>query len=223
MKRFNTMIYGLSLALIGAGLASATPILTPGLTVTSGPATFSHFGCTFSNAGMTSGACSQVDVAAAPVPTGLVFSALDLSTRGISSVDESLFFDVSSTAPISAIGLSFNSSYFGLNVNSVTEDVYTSAAMTDLVGTVTVWCSNITGCSSTTTASIALTGGSYSSLYVDKDIILSGYATTDLGELSIIGQTFTTTSTPEPVTMSLIGGGLALMGLVRLRRNKSKS
>ena len=66
---------------------------------------------------------------------------------------------------------------------------------------------------------IALSG-SYTSLTIVKDINLSGFAAGDFGSTSFIGQTYSTTSTPEPVSMSLIGGGLALMGLVRLRKNK---
>jgi hypothetical protein len=106
-----------------------------------------------------------------------------------------------------------------MDVNSVNEDVYTSLGG-NLVGTATVYCGFISGCPATTVDKITL-NGSYDNLYITKDISLTAANGTSSGSTSIITQTFTTTATPEPISLTLMGGGLALFGLAGLRkRNK---
>jgi hypothetical protein len=52
-----------------------------------------------------------------------------------------------------------------------------------------------------------------SSLYIDKDIENFGFSTfTDSIE---------ETTVPEPMAMSLLGGGLALLGMLRFRAKRS--
>ena len=53
-----------------------------------------------------------------------------------------------------------------------------------------------------------------SSVSVEKDISVNG--NTGFATISVVQDTFS--QVPEPVSMSLMGGGLALLGLVRLRR-----
>lgn len=53
------------------------------------------------------------------------------------------------------------------------------------------------------------------SVTVSKDISVTG-GTDGAAHLSLVSDTFS--QVPEPVSMSLMGGGLALLGLVRLRR-----
>ena len=48
--------------------------------------------------------------------------------------------------------------------------------------------------------------------------IKTSLGTPDYGDGNLEGPT--ATSVPEPVSMSLLGGGLALLGMLRLRRNK---
>ena len=104
-----------------------------------------------------------------------------------------------------------------MDVNSVTEDVYTALGGT-LVGTANVYCGSISGCSATTTDSIALSG-TYNSLYITKDISLIAANDMSSGSTSIVQQTFT--ATPEPISLSLMGAGLALFGLARVRKSKA--
>jgi hypothetical protein len=208
MKLFNSMLCGLTLALAGASFASAT-------TVTSGPITF-NFGsdwCTSSTTGMAHADCSSITITT-PAPGAIDFSSLNAATRGNSTADLTLNFSLTSTSAIDAVGLTFSTVYLGEQVNSVTETVYSG-------NTVVGYADVIAGVGLPTVLSdnIALSG-SYTSLTIVKDINLSGFAATDFGSTSFIGQTYSTTSTPEPVSMSLIGGGLALMGLVRMRKSK---
>jgi hypothetical protein len=83
-----------------------------------------------------------------------------------------------------------------------------------------VTCGDGPGCLATTTDNISL-NGTYTSLYITKDINLSSFNEGASGSTSIITQTFSGTSTPEPVSLSLMGGGLALIGLVGVRKSKS--
>lgn len=215
MKCLKTPLLAAAVALVGAGLAAASPITTPGLTVTSGPLTFSNFTCSFNASGNYAGACSTISVdALTPQPTGIQFST-NLAVLGVSSADAALTFNLTSTQGISNVGLSFNSNFLGMDINSVTENVYTSNGGA-LVGSAVVHCGVITGCAATTTDSIAL-NGSYTSLYITKDINLASFDGNSSGTTSIITQTF---ATPEPMSMSLIGAGLAVLGLARVRKNR---
>ena len=207
----------LAIALVGAVSASATPVTTSGLSVNSGGLTFSNFTCAYTSSGMNMGGCSSLDVSAlTPKPAGIQFST-NLSVLGVASADAALAFTVSGSTGINQVGLSFNSNFLGMDVNSVTENIYTAQGGS-LVGTMTVHCGVLTGCSSTTVDSVALKG-TYTSLYITKDINLSSFAANGAGTTSIVTQSFT--ASPEPVSMSLIGGGLLLIGAARLRRNKA--
>ena len=137
MKNRIFTIGSLVVALAGAGSLYGTPITTAGLTVTSGPLTFTNFTCSFNGSGNFAGACSSIDVTPlTPPPPGIQFST-NMSILGVSSADAAIAFSVTDAAGISQIGLSFNSTFLGMVVNSVTEDVYASQGG-PLVGTATV-------------------------------------------------------------------------------------
>lgn len=216
MKRLLLPLCAFALALGSAGSALAVPVLSAG-TITSGSLTFTNFTCSFNGTNIFTGACSSIDVAAlTPQPSGIMFSTDMAVIGGPSGADAALTFNVSSPSAISAVGLSFNSTFEGMDVNSVTEDVYTSLGGT-LVGTATVYCGFISGCAATTVDNIML-NGAYDNLYITKDINLIAANGTSSGSTSIITQTFTTTATPEPISLTLMGGGLALFGLAGLRK-----
>lgn len=217
MKRLLLPVCALAIAMVGAGSAAATTITTPGLSVTSGGLTFSNFSCAFNGSGMNAGACSTIDVASlGSNPTGIQFST-NLAVLGVSSADAALAFNLTSAQSITSVGLSFNSNFLGMDVNSVTENIY-DAVNGALVGTMTVHCGVNTGCASTTVDSVNL-NGAYTSLYVTKDINLSSFDSASSGTTSIVTQTFT--ATPEPMSVAMIGGGLVLLGVARLRKNKA--
>lgn len=58
------------------------------------------------------------------------------------------------------------------------------------------------------------------SVTVSKDISVTG-GTTGSAHLSLVSDTFS--QVPEPISMGLMGGGLALLGLTRLRRRAKKA
>lgn len=55
------------------------------------------------------------------------------------------------------------------------------------------------------------------SVTVSKDISVTG-GTTGSAHLSLVSDTFSQVVIPEPMTLAFIGGGLALLGVARLRR-----
>jgi hypothetical protein len=60
---------------------------------------------------------------------------------------------------------------------------------------------------------ISSTFGPVSSLYIDKDIENFGFST--------FSDSIEETTVPEPMAMSLVGGGLALLGMLRFRSKTS--
>ncbi len=60
------------------------------------------------------------------------------------------------------------------------------------------------------------------SLAVMKDIAVSG-GTSGFATLSLVDDTFSQIAVPEPMSMGLLGGGLALLGLARRRRLAKQS
>jgi hypothetical protein len=211
------------LVLAGVSTAYASNITTPGLTVSSGGITFSNFTCASSGTGTSNGGCSSITVAGlTPEPAGLEFTT-NLSVSGSGTADAVLGFGLSSTSLINTVGLSFTSTFMGMEVNSVAETVYASQNG-PVVGYADVICGAVAVCTSATD-NISL-NGDYNSLYVIKDISLVSFDSTGIGTqialvsggtISSITQTYT--EVPEPASF-VLGGGVLLLGLVSRMRNR---
>ena len=226
MKRSITKTFLLSsvaavaLAITYGGAAVAAPIV-PSPTVTVGGlpgAVFSNFTCSLTGFGGSPTNCNQINVNPSPLNNGIEFSSGFTASIG-QFTDATLSYTVTDTNPINAIDLSFNGTFFGLGVSSVTETVR-NAANNQIVGFLKVSCS-LFNCnlSDPATGFINLTGGAYTSLIVQKDINVTG--SLGLAQQSIIDQSFHTVATPEPASMALLGVGLAGIGFARRLRQRS--
>ncbi len=65
------------------------------------------------------------------------------------------------------------------------------------------------------------TFSSYSAVSVEKDVAVNG--NDGFAGISVVQDTFSQSAVPEPTSMGLLGGGLALLGLGRWRRSGKKS
>jgi hypothetical protein len=208
---FLSLLAAVMLTLASVGSASATSVLTPGLSVTSGGLTFSNFTCDSVGSGTHTGGCSSIGVTPlTPQPAGISLSTA-LSASGVSSVDGVVTFDVSAPMGVNTVGLAMDSTYLGLGVDSVTETVYASLGG-PVLGDASVICSSSSGCAGSTSVVIQLSG-TYTSLYITKDISLSSYSSDSAASIVAVTQTFT--EVPEPMSIALVGSLLILSFMAR--------
>ncbi|MBO1077566.1 PEP-CTERM sorting domain-containing protein [Roseomonas haemaphysalidis] len=208
-----------ALAMFGAA-AQAAPIST-NPTIQSGNYTFSNFTIAVTSQGSalpTTGAGNAVDVSGLSGANGIQISSGFTAVGASSFSDAAISYVVTGTAGLTSVGLSFDGTFLGLAISSVTETIYADAARQNLVGQNYVSCS-IDGCSRT--ASISL-NGSYDTLYVTKDINVSSFQAGDRAQTSVITQTYGPTAVPEPMSIALFGTGLVGLGLVRRARKAAK-
>jgi len=208
-----------ALAMFGAA-AQAAPIST-NPTIQSGNYTFSNFTIAVTSQGNalpTTGAGNAVDVSGLSGANGIQISSGFTAVGASSFSDAAISYVVTGTAGLTSVGLSFDGTFLGLAISSVTETIYADAARQNLVGQNYVSCS-IDGCSRT--ASISL-NGSYDTLYVTKDINVSSFQAGDRAQTSVITQTYGPTAVPEPMSIALFGTGLVGLGLVRRARKAAK-
>ncbi|MBV1799802.1 PEP-CTERM sorting domain-containing protein [Siccirubricoccus sp. G192] len=197
------------------GSASAIPLVNaPGTVgpISSGGSTFSNIGCIITNAGGLAFPtnCNQIDAST----SGGNLNLASGFTAGFGTFDDALItYQVTSATPITSIGLTFNGTFLGLAVASVTETVYSDAARTNIVAQVEVSCS-LLGCNR---SEVIPLGAGYTTLYVTKDINVSA-ADLGLAQISSIGQSFHTTPVPEPASLALFGLGLLGLGLAGRRQ-----
>lgn len=127
-------------------------------------------------------------------------------------------YHVTSATGFDTVGLSFNGTFAGYAVSSVTENFYTDSAMLHEVGNgaALFGCpvGHMQGC--VRTDNIGL-GGIYHDLYIQKDINVSSIC--GLAQISYVDQTFA--NAPEPSSFAMLGAGL--LGAAGLLRRRAKS
>jgi hypothetical protein len=222
---------------VGTSGTALSNWLTSGFSCTVGDKTFSNFTYIASGtnpvpaSGVTVNAIGPASTGAGILGTniGLQFNApWNAAQMGLSS-DAAIGFTVtvsSGPALISDLGLAQVS---GINPNG-------SASVAELICGTGPTCtpnafSTLTFQSSTTcpgpscvlTATTTLTSN-FGSVNVIKDIAASGGGVLGgFADVSVVQDTFSQTSIPEPVSMGLLGGGLALLGFARWRRSGRKA
>jgi PEP-CTERM motif len=130
--------------------------------------------------------------------------------------DIAISYMLTTTGPgFSTVALTANGATSGTGNAQVVEDVYTDSSKSTLLGQI-----------STTAGTVYLNlQGSYTSLYVTKDIQYNTFDSAGMASFSIVDQTFLTGDAPqvvpEPASFAMLGLGVGMVGafgLVRSRR-----
>jgi hypothetical protein len=198
-----------SLLLIGSSSQAAFTVPS---TLVVGDKTFNFL--TYSTTGPNATPASNINVTGIPgPPIGFQISGGFAAIPNTPNVNDSLLtYTVTSSGPgITSVGLFANGSTSGSGFTEVVESVFTNVN-----GGAGVFLGQIAVIGAGT-ATLNL-GGSFSSLYITKDIQYDVFSTTGTATFSVINQTFSQVI-PEPASVVMMGLGLVgAIGAVRLRR-----
>jgi len=209
--QFSKSLLFTAVALLAPIAMQADPI-SPSPTLSIDGLTFSNFTCNIFSSGTIylPTSCAGVAVSTITLPgIGIEFDASNFLAGNASANDIRINYTVTSTAPITTVGLDFNAIYAGLAVSSVTEELDNTIGTNVGFMSVSVGAAALGG-SNVLSSSVAV-NGSYTTLNIQKDINLTATSNSSTQE-SYIQQTFSTAA-PEPGTTALMGGGLMLFGL----------
>jgi len=211
-KSIFTVLSAALLTAASATYANASPStcanqdVVIGLSCTLGDKTFLFEEIKFTGANSAS---DLLDLSTPPTSASPGLAVLGFTVLATTPVDIELVYKVTSTSTnIVAIDSTFGPP------QPAGSQIFESACPTDPTiippgcGSPYATVTNTTGL-----YTISSTFGPVSSLYIDKDIENFGFSTfTDSIE---------ETTVPEPMAMSLVGGGLALLGMLRFRAKRS--
>jgi hypothetical protein len=133
--------------------------------------------------------------------------------------DVTISYTLSTTGPgFAALGLNSNGATSGNGLAQVVEDVYTDSTEQTLLGQI----------SSTSGPSYLIFNGTYSSLFVTKDIQYDTFDPSSSATFSIIDQTYynpgnVPSLVPEPASFAMLGLGLGFVAIAAVRSRRKSS
>ena len=205
---------------MGDSVDLADYVNAPGMGILVGDKLFRDFTyLTTDSTGLTNSLLPASSIHLGPI-TGMVGFGLQLSAPFFTAQDVQKDFLLSysvtiSNAPmlITDVHMDYNGSYVGNGFSTVTESVFDAGGIGgNLLGQIDVH--NPPPALSTN----LVLNTPQSKLFIEKDIQLLSFSSSDIATISFIDQTFSQVAVPEPSSMMLVASGLAGLWLWRRRR-----